>query len=399
MLLWDKGKPVDRRILAFTVGKDHLLDLRLVKYDCAASKAHARMLQKIGALTKKEADSLVRGLSEIMVLAGKDKFTISKEQEDCHTAIEEFLTAKCGEAAKKIHLGRSRNDQVLTALRLYEKAMLSELEKTLKEFNKALAGAARTYGKIPLPGYTHMRKAMPTSVGTWLGSFSDAVEDDLTLLETTFKIIDTSPLGTAAGFGAPVFKLDRQMTAKSMGFASVQKNPMYAQLSRGKFEMSILGLLSGIMLVMNKLATDLLLFSMEEFGFVVLPDAFCTGSSIMPQKKNPDVLELIRASYAVVCGEEFKVKSLVSNLMSGYNRDLQLTKGPLFYAYDTTKNCVEIMILIIPGIGIDEAKCRSAMTDELFATEEAYTLVKKGMPFREAHRKVAEKFKAGSRRS
>ncbi len=399
MRLWDKGEPVDRRVLDFTVGEDHRLDLRLVKYDCMASQAHARMLQKIGILTKKEADSLVRGLSEIMNLAEKGKFTISKEQEDCHTAIEEFLTAKCGEAGKKIHLGRSRNDQVLTALRLYEKTMLSGLEKTVQTFNKTLAHVIRKYGKIQIPGYTHMRKAMPTSVGVWLGSFSEAVEDDLTLLKTIFKILDKSPLGTAAGFGTPVFKLDRHMTAESMGFASVQKNPMYAQLSRGKFEMSILGLLSGIMFIMNKLATDLLLFSMEEFGFVLLPDAFCTGSSIMPQKKNPDVLELVRASYAVVCGEECKVKSLVSHLMSGYNRDLQLTKGPLFHAYDMTKDCIEIMILILAGIEVDKEKCRSAMADELFATEEAYSLVKQGLPFREAYRKVAEKYKAGRQKS
>ena len=395
MRLWDKGEPVDRRILDFTVGEDHLLDLRLIKYDCVASQAHARMLQKIGALTKKEADSLVRGLSEIMDLAEKGKFTISKRQEDCHTAIEEFLTAKCGKAGKKLHLGRSRNDQVLTALRLYEKTMLSELEKTLKTFTKTLSRVVRKYGTIQLPGYTHMRKAMPTSVGIWLESFAEAVEDDLTLLKTIHKIIDKSPLGSAAGFGTPVFELDRRMTAESMGFASVHKNPMYPQISRGKCETSILGLLSGIMLVMNKLATDLLLFSMEEFGFVVLPDVFCTGSSIMPQKKNPDVLELTRASYSVVCGEEFKVKSLVSNLMSGYNRDLQLTKGPLFHAYDTTKDCIDIMILILDRIEVDEEKCRSAMTDEIYATEEAYKLVKKGMPFREAYKKVGEKYKAG----
>jgi argininosuccinate lyase len=399
MRLWDKGEPLDRRVLDFTVGEDHRLDLRLVKYDCMASQAHARMLQKIGILTKKETDALVRGLSEIMDLVEKGEFTISKEQEDCHTAIEEFLTAKCGEAGKKIHLGRSRNDQVLTALRLYEKKMLSGLEKTLQTFNETLARVIRKYGKIRIPGYTHMRKAMPTSVGVWLGSFSEAVVDDLTLLKTIFKIVDKSPLGTAAGFGTPVFKLDRHMTAESMGFASVQKNPMYSQFSRGKFEMSILGLLSGIMLIMNRLATDLLLFSMEEFGFVVLPDAFCTGSSIMPQKKNPDVLELIRASFAVVCGEECKVKSLVSNLMSGYNRDLQLTKGALFHAYDTTKDCIDIMILILTGIEVDEKKCRSAITDEMYATEEAYSLVKQGLPFREAYRKVAEKYKAGRLKS
>ncbi len=393
MQLWDKGKSVDRRILDFTVGEDHLLDLRLVKYDCVASQAHTRMLQKIGVLTKEETEALIEGLSEILESSEKGEFTIAKEQEDCHTAIEVYLTEKYGDVGKKIHLGRSRNDQILTALRLCEKDMLSDLKASLKMFQKAVAKVVNKYGKTPLPGYTHMRKAMPTSVGVWLESFNAAVKDDLKILAIIFKIIDQSPLGTAAGFGMPVFRLDRNMTAKMMKFASVMKNSSYAQFSRGKFEMSIMGLFTGIMLIMNKLATDLLLFSMDEFGFVVLPDAFCTGSSIMPQKKNPDVLELIRANYAVVLGEEFKVKSLASNLISGYNRDLQLTKEPLFHAYDTTKECVEIMSLILTGIEVDEEKCLLAITEDLSATEEAYKLVlQDGVPFREAYRKVAEKY-------
>jgi len=395
MPLWDKGKSVNRRISDFTVGEDYQLDLRLIKYDCIASQVHAKMLQKIGVLTREETANLIEGLSEILESTEKGDFTITKEQEDCHTAIEEYLTAKYGDVGKKFHLGRSRNDQVLTAFRLYEKDMLIDLKTSLKVFQKALAKVRNNYRKTPLPGYTHMRKAMPTSIGVWLESFDAAVKDDLKILATMYKIIDQSPLGTAAGFGAPVFKLDRKMTAKMMNFASVMKNPSYAQFSRGKFEMSIMGLFTGIMFIMNKLATDLLLFSMDEFGFIILPDACCTGSSIMPQKKNPDVLELIRANYAVVLGEEFKVKSLVSNLISGYNRDLQLTKGHLFRAYDTTKECVEIMSLILARIVVDKKRCVLAITEELHATEEAYKLVKKGMPFREAYQKVAKKYTKG----
>lgn len=392
MRLWDKAKPVDKHVLEFTVGEDHLLDLRLVKHDCVASKAHARMLQKIGVLTEKETKVLIKGLSEIIGLVEKDAFGISQEQEDCHTAIEEYLTVNYGEVGKKIHLGRSRNDQVLTALRLYEKEMLSRLKETLLEFRKALGRVIRACGRIRFPGYTHMRKAMPASIGMWLGSFDAAVKDDLKILETISKVIDQSPLGTAAGFGTPVFKLDRAMTAGEMGFSSVQKNPLYAQFSRGKFEAVIMALFSGIMLTLNRLSTDLLIFSMDEFGYVLLPEAFCTGSSIMPHKKNPDALELIRANYSVVLGEEFKVKSLMAGLMSGFNRDIQLTKKPLFCAFDTTLTCVDIMSRLLFGLRVDEETCRSAMTEELFSVEETYTLVKKGMPFRDAYRKVAAKY-------
>ena len=392
MRLWDKGKPVDKRILEFTVGEDFQLDLRLVKYDCFASQAHARMLNKIGVLTEKETESLTRGLSEIIGLVEKKKFIISPQQEDCHTAIEEYLTDKYGEVGKKIHLGRSRNDQVLTALRLYEKEMLLRLKEVLSEFREVLGRVIQAFGKTPFPGYTHMRKAMPATIGMWLGSFGDAAADDLRILETVFKVIDKSPLGTAAGFGTPVYRLDRRMTAKELGFSSVQKNPLYAQFSRGKFETVIMALFSGVMLTLNKLATDLLIFSMDEFAYIALPEEFCTGSSVMPHKKNPDVLELIRANYSVVLGEEFKVKSLVANLMSGYNRDMQLSKKPLFYAYDTVLTCVDMMNLILPGLQVDEEKCIAALTEDLFATEEAYTLVKKGMPFRDAYRKVAQKY-------
>jgi argininosuccinate lyase len=386
MRLWDKGTEVDGLILDFTVGDDHILDLRLVEYDCLASMAHARMLHKIEVLTRDDMEQLVEGLAAIKDLAQKGEFEVRKEQEDCHTAIEAYLTEKYGEAGRKIHLGRSRNDQVLTALRLYEKAALDGVREGLLRVREALMGAADRYGRIPIPGYTHMRRAMPASVGMWLGSYAAAVDDDSTVLETVFGLVDRSPLGTAAGFGVPVFELDREMTAERMGFSGLISNPMYAQLSRGKIETHVLSLLSGIMFSLQRLAADILLFSMEEFGYIILPDRFCTGSSIMPQKKNPDVLELVRGKYHEVCGEESKLRSLVSNLMSGYQRDLQLMKGPLFRAFDTTTACLEIMTLVLSGIEVDESRCRSAMTDDLFATEKAYRLVRDGMPFRDAYK-------------
>jgi argininosuccinate lyase len=242
-----------------------------------------------------------------------------------------------------------------------------------------------------------MRKAMPATVGMWWGSFESAIQDDLSILDTLFRLVDRSPLGTAAGFGVPVFELDRKMTAELMGFSAVLENPMYAQLSRGKIEAALLSFLTGVMFVLNRLAADLLLFSMDEFGFVTLPPEFCTGSSIMPQKKNPDVLELVRAKYHVVCGEELKLKTLTAGLMSGYQRDLQLSKKSLFVAFDTTLESLNISAQVLSGIQVNASRCRAAMTEDLYATEKAYKLVKKGVPFREAYHKVKKEHSGSTR--
>jgi argininosuccinate lyase len=392
MRLWDKGAPLDEAILRFTVGNDHVLDQELVLYDCMASKAHAAMLEKIGVLTAQEAAQLRACLDEIVALSGQGAFPITREDEDCHTAIENHLVKKCGEAGKKIHTARSRNDQVLTALRLYEKAQLREILGLVQELKAVLHGSAQAYASVPMPGYTHMRKATPTTVGMWLSSFADALDDDASLLGSALAIVDQSPLGTGPGYGIPVIPIDREMTAKEMGFARMQQNPIYAQMSRGKFEAMILAALAQAMLTLNKLATDLALFSMAEFGFVRLPDAFCTGSSAMPQKRNPDVLELVRGKYGVVVGAEQTVRAVCANLMSGFNRDMQLTKEPLFAGVETTKACLAIMALVVKGIAIDEARCKAAMTPELYATQEAYELVLQGVPFREAYRRVGAKF-------
>ena len=392
MKLWKKDYDLNKEIEKFTVGNDYLLDKKLVKYDCIASIAHAKMLKKTGILNASELNKIIKGLNEIIKLDQKGKFKINQEDEDCHTAIEKYLTKKYGAAGKKIHTARSRNDQVLTALRLYEKEELKKIKALLSQYKGSLVAIIKKYGKIKIPGYTHMQKAMPTDIKTWLGSFVSSLEDDLKLLDAVYSIIDKSPLGSAASFGVPLIKIDKKMTASLMGFSKVMINPMYAQLSRGKFEATILHLLSQIMLDLNKLATDLMLFNMQEFGFISLPKEFCTGSSIMPQKKNPDVLELVRAKYHVVLGEEFKVKSMISNLISGYNRDLQLTKEPVIKSVDTVKSCINMIVLVVPKIKIDEKKCKEALTKQLYATEEAYKLVKKGIPFREAYKKVSRKF-------
>lgn len=382
MTLWDKGIKTDEAVKKFTVGNDYLLDQELLAYDIKGSIAHAKVLGKAGILTVDEVNQLVAELSAIKDLE------ITMGDEDCHTTIEKHLTEKLGDLGKKIHTCRSRNDQVLTALRLYEKEQISQALKSMKELQKALE---KKCSDIPMPGYTHMRKAMPATVGMWLGSYISALEDSEEFLDEASEIIDKSPLGTAAGFGVPVFEIDRQSSAKELGFDGVIENPMYAQQSRGKVEGMLLSALSSVMLDLNRLSSDLAMFSMTEFGYVMLPEKLTTGSSIMPQKKNPDVLEMVRGYYHVVLGEQFKVQSMTGNLMSGYNRDMQLTKEPVMKSFDIVKASLNIMRLMIDGIEIDEDACKKAMTKELYATEEAYKLVKDGVPFRDAYRQVGKR--------
>lgn len=392
MKIWNKGINLKKEIEEFTVGNDYLLDKRLVKFDCQGSIAHAKMLKSIDLISKKELQSLVEGLNEIIKLDSKGKFLIKQEDEDCHTAIENHLIKKYGEVGKKIHTSRSRNDQVLTALRLYEKDELKKIKNLVFELINSIDLVIKKYCSIKIPGYTHMQKAMPSSIKMWLGSYKDSMKDNLKLIKFVLNLLDQNPLGSAAGFGVPVFKLNKKMTSDELNFSKSMENPMYSQLSRGKFESQIINLASAIMFDLNKLATDLILFSMQEFNYVKLPENFCTGSSIMPQKKNPDVLELLRAKYHVVLGEEFKVKSMIGNLMSGYNRDVQLTKEPVMNSLDILKSSISITSLIIAELKVQKSSCEKAMTKELYATEEAYKLVKKGVPFREAYKQVAKSY-------
>ena len=387
--LWSRHGESDPWFDAFLAGDDHVLDLQLIPHDCRASLAHARMLLGAGVLTAAEFATLEAGLKEVAERAAWGQFIIAPGEEDGHTAIENFLTVRCGEAGRKIHTGRSRNDQVLTALRLWEKEKLGAVLDALDAYSAALAAQCARQGEVPMPGYTHMQAAMPTTVGVWLGSFAAAAADDRRYVTLARESVDQCPLGTAAGFGVPVIAVDRRQTATELGFARVQENPLYAQLSRGRLESLVLAACSQVLQGLNRLASDLLLYSTREFGFVALPAELCTGSSIMPQKRNADVLELVRGSYHVLVGEEAKVRTLTAGLMSGYNRDVQLSKGPLMRGVATTLDCLRAMTMVIEGLWIDRAACAAALTDELYATERALALVAEGVPFRDAYRRVA----------
>lgn len=390
--LWDKGHGISKQIESFTVGNDYMLDQKLVKYDCLGSIAHAKMLKKIGILTSSECEQLIATLQEIVELDSKGKFAVKLEDEDCHTAIENYLVEKLGDAGKKIHTARSRNDQVLTALRLYYKEEALSVLKMIELLVKALLTFKEKYGGVEMPGYTHMRKAMPSSVGLWAESFIQSMNDNTVLLQSMVKLIDRCPLGTGAGYGLPI-RVDRKMTSDLLGFEKVQESPLYVQNSRGKFEGSLLHSLSQILFDLNKMASDIILFSMPEFGYFELAEEHCTGSSIMPHKKNPDVMELVRAKYHQVLAYEFQTKSLIANLISGYNRDLQLTKEPVMKGFEITKSCLAIMAPVIEKLEVSEEHCKKAMTEELYTVKAAHELVKKGIPFRKAYAEISQQFK------
>lgn len=381
---------MNKEIEKFTVGSDHLLDMNLVKYDCIGSIAHAKMLYRIGVLSKRELLELEKELKCIIKLAQMKKFKINLEDEDCHSAIENHLTKKLGETGKKIHTARSRNDQVLTALRLYSKDKLQQIETSLLKLIETLKEVSKKYKNVGIPGYTHSRKAMPYSVGKYFEAFKEALEDDLLLLRLAYRINDQNPLGSGAGYGINL-EIDRDLTTELLDFNKTQKNELYCQNSRGKFESIILFALSQIMLELQKLANDLILFSMDEFGYFNLPDEFCTGSSIMPHKKNPDVLELVRAKSAVIISYYFQVIDIVKGLHSGYNRDLQLTKEPLMKGCGITLDAMKIMNLVMANLKVNKENCKKGCTKEISSVDKTYDLVMKGNAFRDAYQKISKK--------
>ena len=383
--IWDKGFEVDKRVEEFTVGNDFLIDMKLINYDCKASIIHAKMLRKIGVLSKTELKKIINALNEII---NSNDLTIKINDEDCHTAIENYLIKKIGDAGKKIPTARSRNDQVLTALRLYYLDNIKNCDLLQKEWIKSLKNFKNKFGTINFPGYTHFRKAMPSSINMWSEAFIESSIDNTKLLKVSKNIINKSPLGTAAGYGVPM-NIDREFTAKEMGFDSNQ-NPIYAQISRGKFEKLLIHSLVQIMYDINKISSDLILFSMDELGYFEIPEKFCTGSSIMPQKNNPDVLELLRAKYNNVRSYESEVLNITSNLPSGFHRDFQLTKEPTMKAIETTLDCIKMITMLINELVVNEKRCDEALSEEIYATEKAYKLVEKGVPFRSAYKIIAK---------
>jgi argininosuccinate lyase len=390
--LWDKGVPLDQRVLRYTAGEDHALDNRLVAYDVRASIAHAEMLHAQGLLAAEDLAAIKRGLSDIGAEHARGEWRVQLEHEDGQTALENLLVARIGEAGKRVHLGRSRNDQVLTALRLYLKDAVAELEAGVTAVAQALDDLAARQGSLELPGYTHMQQAMPSSVALWAGGFAAELRDDAEGLRQCLRRLDKNPLGSAAGYGVASVPLDRERTRAALGFANVQQPVTAVQLSRGKAEAQLLFEIALVMQDAGRLAADLLLFYTQEFSFVELPDAFTTGSSIMPQKRNPDVFELIRGRTATAGAALSEVLGIVAKLPSGYQRDLQLVKAPLFRCIDGCLDTLAILAAALPGVRFRPEQI--ALDPAIHAAEAANELVvQEGISFRDAYRRIAEKLK------
>ena len=382
--IWAKEYELDSLIEEFTVGNDYILDLDLIEYDCIASKAHAKMLSTIGILTDSEYDQLATELDNIKADAKEGKVEIQRSDEDCHTAIEARLTNKLGAVGKKIHTGRSRNDQVVTATRLYTKDTIINSIKSGLGLVNSLLDMAEAGKDVPMVGRTHMQTAMPSSIGLWAGAFAEELIDDLKLLESVYKIIDQNPLGAAAGYGVPL-PLNRELTTEILGFEKVQNNVIYVNNSRGKFESMVLDAMDQVTLTLSKMAQDLIMFSLPEFDYFSLPKELCSGSSIMPQKKNPDGFELLRSKSAIVSSCSFQVKSIIRSLPSGYNRDFQDTKEPFLRGCKTAILSIRVMELSIKNLKVNTDKCIKGFTPEIYATDAALELVAKGVSFRDAY--------------
>jgi argininosuccinate lyase len=390
--LWDKGAPLDERVLRYTAGEDHALDNRLVAYDVRASIAHAAMLHAQGLLSAEDFAAIQKGLNDIAAEHARGEWRVLLEHEDGQTALENLLTARIGEAGKRVHLGRSRNDQVLTALRLYLRDAVGELEAGVTAAATALDELGKREARVELPGYTHMQQAMPSSVALWAGGFAAELRDDAEGLRQVLRRLQKSPLGSAAGYGTPGLPIDREHTRKALEFDAVQQPVTAVQLSRGKAEAQLLFEITLVMQDVARLASDLLLFYTQEFSFVELPEGFTTGSSIMPQKRNPDVFELIRGRSASAQACLIEVLGLVAKLPSGYQRDLQLIKVPLFRGIDLCLDTLAILPAALAGVKFRTDRIR--LEPAIHAAAQANELVvKQGISFREAYRIVGQSLK------
>ena len=389
--LWDKGTLLDARVLAYTAGEDHTLDNRLVRYDIIASIAHAEMLAAQGLLSAEDLGKIRAALSAIGAEHAEGRWRITLEQEDCQTAIENLLTARVGAAGGRLHAGRSRNDQVLAALRLYLRDVAVSLHDGAIAVAEALEALEEAEGEVALPGYTHMQQAMPSSVSLWAGGYAAELIDDARGIKSVHRRIEKNPLGSAAGYGTPGLPLDRDATTRALGFDLAQQPVTSVQLSRGKAEAHLLFELGLLMQDLGRMAADLLLFYTREFAFIELPDAFTTGSSIMPQKRNPDLFELVRARSATALACLTEALSICAKLPSGYQRDLQLLKFPLFRGIDIAAQTLDIVAAALDALKFCPERIR--IDPAVHATEEAFALVvNEGIPFREAYQRIAARY-------
>lgn len=392
--LWEKNVQVDHEVDVFTVGKDREMDLYLAKYDVLGSMAHISMLESIGLLSSSELKVLLAELKHIYEVADRGEFVIEDGIEDVHSQVELMLTRKLGDIGKKIHSGRSRNDQVLVDLKLFTRSRIQEITGLAVDLFHILQEQSERYKAVLMPGYTHLQIAMPSSFGLWFGAYAESLVDDLQLLQAAYKVCNRNPLGSAAGYGSS-FPLNRQMTTDLLGFDSMDYNVVYAQMGRGKMERTVAFALAGIAGTLSKLAFDACLFNSQNFGFIKLPDQFTTGSSIMPHKKNPDVFELTRAKCNKIQGLPNQITLICNNLPSGYFRDLQIIKEVFLPAFDELADCLRMVTHMAREVKVNEHILDDDKYALIFSVEEVNRLVLQGVPFRDAYKQVGLSIEAG----
>ena len=392
--LWEKNVQVDQEVDRFTVGKDREMDLYLAKYDVLGSMAHITMLERIGLLTADELQTLLAALREIYKVADSGKFVIEDGIEDVHSQVELMLTRSLGDMGKKIHSGRSRNDQVLLDLKLFTRAQIQALVTAVTSLFEVLIAQSNRYQAVLMPGYTHLQVAMPSSFGLWFGAYAESLVDDLQLLQAAYRVCNRNPLGSAAGYGSS-FPLNRQLTTDLLGFDSLAYNVVYAQMGRGKMERTVAFAMAGIAATLSKLAFDACLFNSQNFGFIKLPDQFTTGSSIMPHKKNPDVFELTRAKCNKIQGLPQQITLIANNLPSGYFRDLQIIKELFLPAFDELKDCLQMVTHMMREVKVNEHILDDERYALMFSVEEVNRRVVAGVPFRDAYKQVGLEIEAG----
>lgn len=393
--LWEKSVQVNEKIDRFTVGRDRELDLYLAKHDVLGSMAHITMLESIGLLTAGELEVLLEELRNIYASAEAGDFVIEDGIEDVHSQVELMLTRKLGDVGKKIHSGRSRNDQVLVDLKLFTREQLKQVVEEVEELFQVLIAQSNRYKDVLMPGYTHLQIAMPSSFGLWFGAYAESLVDDMMFLQSAYKMCNRNPLGSAAGYGSS-FPLDREMTTRLLGFDSMNYNVVYAQMGRGKMERNVAFALASVAGTLSKLAFDACMFSSQNFGFVKLPDECTTGSSIMPHKKNPDVFELTRAKCNKIQALPQQIMMIMNNLPSGYFRDLQIIKEVFVPAFEELKDCLQMATYIMDKLKVNEHILEDDKYLYIFSVEEVNRLALQGMPFRDVYKKVGLDIEAGN---
>nr|WP_320119648.1 argininosuccinate lyase [uncultured Marinifilum sp.] len=394
MKLWDKGVKVDKKIEQFTVGQDRELDLQLAAFDVLGSLAHIEMLESIGLLEKDELKKIQEELRKIYSSIKNEAFVIEDGIEDVHSQIEFLLTQELGDIGKKIHSGRSRNDQVLLDLKLFTRNKLEEIVREARLLFDELIAKSNQYKDVLIPGYTHLQVAMPSSFGLWFGAYAESLTDDLLVLQSAYKVVNQNPLGSGAGYGSS-FPLNRQMTSDLLGFDNLSYNVVYAQMGRGKMEFTVLSALANMAMTIAKLSMDACLYNSQNFNFFSFPDEFTTGSSIMPHKKNPDVFELIRARANALQMLPAQIQAVTSNLPSGYHRDYQLTKEFFMPSFDKMLSCLELSRIMLSEVKVNDDILKDDRYKYLFTVEEVNKMVVEGVPFRDAYKKVGQMVEAG----